>query len=168
MRHILGRIYTKLPTPFRDTLILIFFGLFKIRLLFFCTPRVVHLDEHHCAIRIPLNWRTRNHLGSMYFGVLACGADCAAGLMAMKLIMLSGERINLVFKDFHAEFLKRPMNDVVFTCDQGTQIKDLIQRVRSSEERENLAVQVVATEPTQFGSEPVARFTLTLSLKARR
>ncbi len=35
-------------------------------------------------IRIPLGWRTRNHLGSMYFGALATGADLVGGLLVME------------------------------------------------------------------------------------
>ncbi len=161
------KVYDKLPSPFRDTAILKLFGFFNIPLLFFCGPQVVELNERRCVIKIPLGLRSKNHLGSMYFGALACGADCAGGLAAMKQIILSGENIKLVFKDFHAEFLKRPMGDVYFTCEDGAEIAGLIQRVIKSGEREHIPVKIVATEPKQFGTGPVALFTLTLSLKKK-
>ncbi len=161
------KVYENLPIKFRDTALLQAFGMFKIPLLFFCSPKVLQLDNNKCVIKIPLNFRTKNHLGSMYFGVLACGADCAGGLSAMKQILLSGHPINLVFKDFKGSFHKRPHEDVYFTCEQGEEINQLIKKVIDSKERQNMTVKITATAPKQFPSEPVAEFELTLSLKLK-
>jgi acyl-coenzyme A thioesterase PaaI-like protein len=153
-----------LPEKLRNTLGVRAFGLFKIPLLFFVSPTVLDLSDQRCVVRIPLNRRTRNHLKSMYFGTLACGADISGGLIAMRLI---GNKASLVFKDFHAEFLKRPESDVLFTCEDGPVIQELVRKTLASDERQHAPVQVVATCPDKFGSEPVAKFTLTLSLKRR-
>lgn len=143
-------------------------GLLKIPMLYFITPSVIELTEEKCVVKVPLRRRTSNHLGSMYFGALACGADCAGGLIAWKLIEKNGNRVNLIFKDFHAEYLKRAEGDVFFTCVEGKAIQELVARTLQSTERENLAVHITATTPKQSGDEPVARFTLTLSLKTKR
>jgi hypothetical protein len=103
----------------------------------------------------------------MYFGVLAAGADCAGGLMAMLLTQKSSKKISLIFKDFHAEFLKRPEGDVYFTCEQGAAIQKLVEDTENSTERQNLSVEIIATVPKVSASEPVARFALTLSLKQK-
>lgn len=153
--------------PMRETLSLRTWALLKIPMLSFVGPRVMELSSQRCVMGIPLNRRTRNHLGSMYFGVLCAGADCAGGLMAMKLIRESGRSVSLIFKDFRAEFLKRPEGDVLFTCEDGAEIAGLVERVIASGEREHLPVQVTATVPSVSGDEAVARFVLTLSLKAR-
>lgn len=146
------------------------FGLFRIPLLFFISPSVVELDDRVCVIRVPLNRRTRNHLHSMYFGVLCAGADCAGGLIAMRQIQelakRTGSRISLVFKDFKAEFLKRAEGDVHFTCSQGDEIQKLVRKADLSGEREELAVHVEASVPS-VSAEPVAKFVLTLSLKRK-
>lgn len=152
---------------FKETLLLRAFGWMKIPVLGFCSPSVVELDDERCVVKVPLNWRTRNHLGSMYFGVLAVGADCAGGLLAMRLIKAQGSRVSLVFKDFKAEFLKRPEGPVHFTSTEGKGVAELVQRALVSGERENMTVHVVATVPNLSGDEPVARFELTLSLKRR-
>ena len=34
----------------------------------FCAPVIEEMNARALRIRIPLGWRTRNHLGSMYFG----------------------------------------------------------------------------------------------------
>lgn len=160
------KVLNSLPTKLRDTLFIRAFGLLKVPVLLFVSPVVDELTNERCAVRIPLNYRTRNHLKSMYFGVLAAGADLAGGLIAMKLIQEGGNDINLVFKDFHAQFLKRAEGDTVFYCEDGQGVADLVRRARESGERVDMPVHVVARVPS-LGPEDVARFTLTLSLKKR-
>ena len=161
----------KFSQRLKETAVLRAFGLAKIPLLFWISPSVVELDDDCCKIKIPLNYRTKNHLGAMYFGVLAAGADCAGGLMAMRLIQKSGEPVSLVFKDFKAEFLKRAEGAVIFECTQGKEIAEFVSKVVASKERMNLTVRITASPATagKDGSlDPVAQFELTLSLKNKR
>lgn len=139
------------------------FGIAKVPMIAFVKPVVDDISDLHCKVRIPIRRRTRNHYGSLYFGSFAVGADCAGGLLAMHLIKKSGAKINLLFKDFKAQFLKRPEGDVTFVCSDGAAIRSLIEHVVASKERGNLALTITATE----GEEPqtVAIFELTLSLK---
>ena len=149
----------------RETVLLRLFGLAKIPLLFLVSPKVLEVSEERCSIKIPLNRLTKNHLGSMYFGVLAIGADCAAGLIGMNFIRASGRKVALIFKDFHADFIRRAEDDVIFTCDQGPAISDLVARAVASGERVNLPVNIVACAASD--GEPVAKFILTMSLKVK-
>jgi acyl-coenzyme A thioesterase PaaI-like protein len=150
-----------------ESLRLWFWARARIPMIAWVRPFVVSLTEERCEIRIPLSWRTRNHLGSMYFGALWTGADAAAALIGLKVSEELSQDISFIFKDAQAEFLKRPEADVHFVCDQGREIRQLFEKARASGERENLPVEVVATVPTLFGQEPVARFTLTLSVKRK-
>lgn len=156
------------PERMRETLKLRTFGLLKIPVLFFVGPSVEEISDEKIVVKIGLNRRTQNHVGSMYFGVLAAGADAACGLLAMRLIDdRAGGKVSLIFKDFNAEFLKRAEGDVHFVCTEGVQILEAVQKAKETRERQNLPVQVVATVPSLTGEEPVARFVLTLSLKAQ-
>jgi hypothetical protein len=112
----------------------------------------------------------KNHLGSMYFGALCIGADAAGGFIAAKLLreLKGGTKGTLIFKDFQAKFLKRPEGDTWFTCRDGARIAEAIETSRMSGQRVDLPVQVVATVPSKFGTEPVAEFVLTLSLKVKQ
>jgi acyl-coenzyme A thioesterase PaaI-like protein len=158
-------IYDVLPVSIRDTFLIRLFGLFKVPLLFWIKPKIIELSDNKTIIKIPLGRRTKNHLNSMYFGVLASGADCAGALAAMKMIIDSGQNVSLAFKDFHAEFLKRAEGDTLFTCVQGKEIKQFVELVLASDQRHHMPVEVIATCPDKSGDEPVAIFTLTLSLK---
>ncbi|MBI1753727.1 MAG: DUF4442 domain-containing protein [Acidobacteria bacterium] len=144
------------------------FGWLKIPMLASVRPSVIELSETRCVVRVPLRRWTRNHLGSMYFGALAIGADCAGGLLAMELIKRSKQEVSLVFKAFQAAFLKRPESDVYFTCEEGAAIREQVQRALASEDRVTGPVRVQAAVRAADGSfEPVAEFVLELSLKRR-
>ena len=141
------------------------FGLKKVPLIFYCRPSVIKLTDETTVIKIPFKRRNRNHLRSMYFGSLAVGADVAGGVLGMDLIKKSGRNISLVFKDFKAEFLKRPEGDTYFTCNDGLAVKKLIDEATKTGERVNMPLKITATVPEISGIEPVAEFILTLSLK---
>ena len=149
----------------RETLSLRAFSFLKIPLIYHIRPTVLEVSEKRIEIKVPLGRRSRNHLNSMYFGALSIGADCAGGLLAMNLIRQKKAKVALVFKDFKAEFLKRAEGDVHFICEQGEEIRNLVEKAVQSGERENMAVNMIATVPSKLGDEPVARFVLTLSLK---
>jgi acyl-coenzyme A thioesterase PaaI-like protein len=151
----------------RATLALRLWAWRSIPLISWVRPRVVEMDSERCVLKIPLTRRTRNHLGSMYFGALCIGADAAAALLGFHLLRTRGSRISIIFKDVRAEFIRRPEGDVHFACDQGRQLRELMDRAEASGERESLLVHVVATVPEIFADEPVAVFELTLSVKKR-
>ena len=143
------------------------FGLTKIPMIWFIGPVIERMDEEETIVKVPLKRKTKNHLNSMYFGVMCAAADIAGGLCAMKHIQDSGKKISLSFKDFKAEFHKRAEGDTFFINRQGPEIKKFVEEVIASGERMNMPVEVIATTPSKMGDEPVATFTLTLSLKAK-
>lgn len=156
-----------IPQHMRDTALVRIFGFTKIPLLWFIKPVVTFMDDEKCVVKIPLKRRTKNHLNSMYFGVLAAGADCAGGLFAMKHIMQSKQKVSLSFAEFNAKFHKRAEGDTYFTCTQGKEVKAFVEKILSQEEREEMPLEIVATCPDKLGDEPVATFTLMLSLKKK-
>ena len=152
----------------KETALVRLLGL-RIPMILFAGPRVLSLDESGCAIEIPLGWRTRNRLiGAMYFGVLCVGADLAGGLPAARIMLARHPGMKLVFADMKAEFLKRADGDVVFRNRDGPRIVEAVARAAATGERVTIPLEVVATVPSRYGDEPVARFTMGLSLKQPR
>jgi hypothetical protein len=139
----------------------------KIPVLLFLSPRVERLDETGCTVLIPYGWRSRNHVGSMYFGALCAGADLAAGLPAARLIWTKHPKVIPLFADIHGEFLKRADGDVHFACEQGAEIAAAVRHADATGERVTLPVHVTCTVPDKYGDQPVARFTVGLTLKRK-
>jgi acyl-coenzyme A thioesterase PaaI-like protein len=150
-----------------ETMRLRLWTLFRIPLLFFLRPTVIEASRERTVIRIPLTRRSRNHLGSMYFGALCAGADLAGALTAMRRIEESGRRVALIFKDVRARFLRRAEGDVVFACEDGAAVAALVARAIATGEREELPVTILARVADDPAGEPAAEFVLTLSLKRR-
>ena len=143
-------------------------GLFQIRLIGFVGAKLHSFDEDKTVIKIPLNWRTKNHLGSMYFGSLATGADVTGAWIAFDYLAKTKAPVSIVFKDMQAQFLKRADGDVYFTCTDGQSVVKAFNETRADGERKNVEVTVTATVPDKYGDEPVALFKLTLSMRAKK
>lgn len=149
---------------FKTTWVMRAFGFTKVPLIWWCRPKVVDHTDERLEVKIPLRRRTKNHLGSMYIGVLVVGADVTGGFLAMDPIMKSGRNIALLFKDFKADFLKRPEGDVHFYCNDGLAIRELVEKAIETGERHNFTMLIEATVPS-ISMDVVARFELTLTLK---
>lgn len=152
---------------FKNNLFLSIYAWTKIPLIGFCMPRVLESDGQRTVLKIPLGFRTKNHLGAMYFGALAIGAELSIAMLAVKKIQESGERIDFLFKDFKAEFLKRAEGDVHFICEQAQVVVDQIAEAKTSEERINRTMLAYAIVPSINPDEKIATFELTLSVKRR-
>lgn len=143
----------------------------KIPMILWLTPRIDMLQKDRAQIRIPLNYRSKNHLGSLYFGALCVGADLAAGLLAYKLIAAvrhqTGTSVSMVFKDFQSKFLRRPEADTAFLCKDGEVIQNCIMRCLQSGSREQCTTEVLAFTGDDIHL-PCAHFTLTLSVKTQK
>ena len=142
------------------------YSAFKIPLLAFITPQVMELGERRAVVRVRLGLRTRNHLGVMYFGALAMGAELSIALKCLQAISASGKKIDFIFKDFEAQFLKRVDGHAHFVCDQGDQISALIGKAAISADRQEKTFSGYAFVPSK-SEEPVMNYKLTLSVKMR-
>lgn len=150
----------------RETLALWRFGLLKVPMIFWVKPTVLAITDEQVTLKISLKRRTKNHLNAMYFGALCVGADVAGGIHMLHFMQSSLNRFSFVFKDFQAEFLKRPEADVHFTSSNGLLIRKTMNKAIQSQSRENALIDVIATTPS-MSNETVARFKLTLSIKPK-
>ncbi|GCD77220.1 hypothetical protein JCM31826_07020 [Thermaurantimonas aggregans] len=144
-------------------------GRFKIPLIGICRPRLLEMTNEKIVVRLPLYFFTKNHYGSMYFGAQAVGADLAAGYLGYALCHELNLDSGLVFKDFKANFLKRPESDVYFVCTQGEAIR--LQVAESLSTGSRVTRDVIVDAFTQYGTpqqELVSTFTLGISLKVKK
>ncbi len=143
------------------------FGLFKIPLIGFVKPRLLELTNQRMVVKIKLRRKTRNHLGSMYFGALAIGADLAGAFQSFYLADKMKVKLSIVFKNFEAEFIKRPESDVYFIANEGDKITSMVEETIQTKDRvtKNISIQAVTGYP--IATEVVSEFTLGLSVKAK-
>ena len=137
---------------------------FKVPLLFATSPKVLELSERETAVYLPLKRKNKNHLGSMYFGALAMGAELSVALMAIKETGESKHKVSFIFKDFKANFLKRGSQGVYFTCEESKGVKALVKKAEQSDERVEQEFKGYAYMD-KTTKEPILTYSLTLSLK---
>lgn len=142
------------------------YSLMKLPLLAFVAPKVVVLSDRQSVVKVTLGWRTRNHLGVMYFGALAVGSELSVALKAVTEIRKSGQKIDFIFKDFRANFLKRADGDVHFICDEADKVAELIAKAAASSERQEATFKGHAIVPSK-GPDMVMTYELTLSVRNR-
>jgi len=150
----------------KTNLFIKYFGITKVPLIFYCRPKVVKISNESVTLKIPFIRRNKNHVGSMYLGSMSVGADLASGLLSFNLVSKSSKKVIPLFKDMKSEFFKRAEGDVHFVCNEGNKIKSMIEKAISEQIRVNEPINVTAFVPDKLGDEPIAKFSLTLSLKA--
>ncbi|MGH1467655.1 MAG: DUF4442 domain-containing protein [Bdellovibrionales bacterium] len=137
---------------------------FKVPLLFSTSPSVVEFSDTVSTVYLPLKRKNKNHVGSMYFGALAMGAELSVALMAIKGTQESKHKVSFIFKDFTAQFLKRADKGVYFTCEEADEAMKLVKLAEESSERVEKTLNGYAYIDVKT-KEPIFTYTLTLSLK---
>lgn len=150
-----------------ETLRVRLFTLLKVPLVAWLRPVVEELTPERCVLRLPLNRRSRNHVGSMYVGALCTGAEVCMAVLLFQRIFNEKLPLVMVARTLDARFLRRAMGDVYFTCEGGAVIESVVQKAMETGERQEAEVTIVAHVPSD-GPDPVARFRTVLSAKRKR
>ncbi len=139
----------------------------KVPLLFATGARVVTFDDSETTVYLPFKRKNKNHLGSLYFGALAMGAELSVALMAIQETAKSDKKVSFIFKDFNAQFLKRADAGTYFCCSEASAVKELVKKAETSVERVEQKFSGYAYTNTS-SKEPIFTYELTLSLKAKK
>lgn len=143
----------------------------KIPLLAMVRPKIFRLDEKYCVVKAPLNFVTKNHVGSMYFGAMSMAAELSTAAYIVDQIQNHGLKSQFIFKDFSCEFLKRAEKDIYFVCPAIPAIQELVQKIQMSEERFEGSFEGYAVDDKNHIEDPsqkIMTYRLTISMKALR
>lgn len=155
----------KSRSVFLSTLRIRLFALWKIPLVWFVRPTVAEFTADRCVIELPFARRNKNHLGSIYFGALCIGGELAVGVPMALMIQERKSKALLVFKDFHADFLKRADGPTRFVFDRVADLEAQLEKAIQSKERITDSYQV---EAFVIGKpDCIAKFSVTISVKDR-
>ncbi len=141
---------------------------FKIGMLkmlpsaFFWGFKVEALDEKHCEVSLPYSWNTKNPFQSIYFAALAGAAELSTGALC-QLAMADRGKFSMLVVDFRAEYTKKANQKIRFTCQQGEEVANLLDRLKE-DQSERLTMLAVGHNPQ---GEEVARFFVTWSFKKK-
>ncbi|WP_291779464.1 DUF4442 domain-containing protein [Cecembia sp.] len=136
--------------------------LFKLPSAVFWRLKIKNLTTERCEVSIPYFWRSQNPFKSIYFAALAGAAELSTGALC-QLAMAGKGKFSMLVVDFKAEYNKKANQKIIFTCDQGKELHDLIDRLQEGE-TDKLTMVSTGTNPK---GEVVARFFVTWSFKRK-
>ncbi len=106
------------------------FWLFKWRLLpgaGFFGLKINQLTATSCEVGVNYGWRSRNPFKNMYFAAQCAAGELATGAVAIVVSKGFEYPILMLVSHVEAEFTKKAVGKIAFTCDEGSQMIQVIQ-----------------------------------------
>jgi len=113
---------------------------------------------------IPYGWRTKNPFKSIYFAALAGAGEFSTGMLCLIAMQNRKDIAMLVIKQ-EATFSKKAVGNIVFTCEDGQAVIDVMQRVLDTGEAVSITMTGIGRD--EQGDE-VCRVMITWSFKLRK
>jgi hypothetical protein len=126
--------------------------------------RVKELNDQHALTTVRFGWLTQNPFRSMYFACQAMAAEMSTGLLVMNGIYESKPGISMLIVKNEANYFKKAIGKITFTCDDGALISNAI--IKTKESGEGVVLELRSRGKDESG-EMVSEFIFTWSLKAK-
>lgn len=135
---------------------------FKLPSAVFWRLKIKSLTPEKCEVSIPYFWRSQNPFQSIYFAALAGAAELSTGALC-QLAMAGKGKFSMLVVDFRAEYQKKANDKIIFSCNQGLELQELIDGLQPDETNK---LTMISTGKNSKG-EVVARFFVTWSFKKK-
>ncbi|NVO83394.1 PaaI family thioesterase [Hymenobacter terrestris] len=140
------------------------FMLRKLPMAYLAGLRLAEVQPERCVVTVPYKYLTQNPFRSIYFACLSMAAEMASGLLAMMHVQ-SGGPVSMLVVGLEADFTKKAVGLIRFTCPDGAAIGQAIAESRATGEGRT----VLATSTgTDEAGDTVAVFRVTWSFRGKR
>lgn len=140
------------------------FMLQKLPMAWLAGLRLRALTPEQAVVTIPFKYLTQNPFHSIYFACLAMAAELASGIQAMMHVQ-AGTPASMLVVGLEAEFLKKAVGLITFTCPDGPQIAQALAESRATGEGRTVLCTSTGVDAT---GDIVAVFRIQWSFKARK
>jgi hypothetical protein len=124
--------------------------------------KVTALTAEKCRVTIPYFWRSQNPFQSIYFAALAGAAELSTGALCQLALAGKGS-FSMLVVDFRAEYHKKANSKITFSCDQGEELFELIEKLNPGE----TAQLTMLSSGKNTSGDTVAKFFITWSFKRK-
>jgi hypothetical protein len=97
-------------------------------------------SEDACSISVKLGFLNKNPFQSMFWAVQGMAAELSTGLLCIDTIKKSKHTISMLVVEQKGQFFKKAKGKIIFTCLQGAEIKDLIQKAIDTKESQTISL----------------------------
>ena len=141
-----------------------FFMLQRLPAALFAGLRIKAFDEQHAVVTVKYKWFNQNPFRSMYFAIQSMAAEMSTGLLASGQVYQRKPAVSMLVVGLEAKFLKKAVDTITFTCNDGQAIN---QAIESCIDRvESATVRAQSTGRNEAG-EIVSEFWITWSFKSK-
>jgi hypothetical protein len=133
----------KLQKKFKSKIRLKLFFLKNMPMGFINGLRIIEFDNEHASVSVPFNYLTKNPFKSMYFAVQSMAAELTSGAIAIDQVAKASVPVSMLVLKMEAEFVKKARSKIIFTCNNGKEIIQTIQK--SIETNEGQTIKVTST-----------------------
>ena len=140
------------------------FTFFKLPSAFWSGVRVKSISPEICQTSVKHGWFNQNPFKSMYFAVQAMAAEFTTGALVMYRIKESGKDISMLVAQNKAVFTKKATGRIIFTCNQGDLIAEVIQKAIDTNEGQTVWLTSIGVNEK---GEQVSEMQFEWTLKAR-
>jgi hypothetical protein len=140
------------------------FMLLKLPLAYIGGVRVKTVSEEQSTVKITYKWMNQNPFKSMFWAAQGMAAEMSTGVLVMKAIEKSKEKVSMLVTHQEANFFKKATGTILFTCTGG---KEISEAIHSSKETKEGQVIVLTSEGKNEDGVVVSIFSFEWSLKVK-
>ncbi|WP_421878130.1 hypothetical protein [Marinoscillum sp.] len=143
------------------------FGLFLLTQLpmgLIAGMRLRHIDAAKCVTSVPFKWLTKNPFKSMYFAVQSMAAELSTATACLLAVQGHKPSIAFIIVDLKATFGKKATGRVYFTCEDGMNAFNAIDKALETGEAQTATFKTVGK---MADGTIVSEFEFTWSFKQR-
>ena len=114
------------------------YNFFKLPSVWWCGIRVKSVNEESCLVSVKHRWINQNPFKSMFWAVQGMAAELSTGILLMNEISRSKKSFSMLVLNNKANFSKKAIGRISFSCDQGHQIRNSINLAISSKKPQTI------------------------------
>ncbi|MDG1052691.1 MAG: DUF4442 domain-containing protein [Flavobacteriaceae bacterium] len=150
-----------MKSPFQYNL----YNFFKLPSVWWCGIRVKSVNEESCLVSVKHRWINQNPFKSMFWAVQGMAAELSTGLLLMNEIARTKKSFSMLVLNNKANFSKKATGRISFSCDQGRQIKECLNKAISSGTPQTIWLNSFGLDSK---GDTVSKFSFEWTLKLRR
>lgn len=140
------------------------FLLQNLPLAFFVGLKIVELNELQSSVVVKMKWLNKNPFRSIYFAVLSMAAELSTGVLAFGNIYQRKPGVSMLVAKVEGEFYKKALGKIVFVCEDGKAIANIIDETIATGEGLTL---ICNSKGLNEAGEVVALFRFTWTFKRK-
>ena len=106
----------------------------KLPSAWWCGIRIIKITDQECQARVRLKWFNQNPFKSLFWAVQGMAAELTTGVLLMKEIQSSNQKISMLVINNKANFSKKARGKISFSCNASTIIDESFNQLIKSKE----------------------------------